>query len=393
MRPELITNSPDLAQLCSEGYEVAIKSGYLVVTSVPYVTPARTVELGTLVSVLDLAGPTTTKKPDSHVIHFIGSHPCNPDGSEIKGLGRHGDSNHKLAEGLIVDHAFSNKPENGYANYHEKITRYVQMISESARVIEPNATARTGHPVESEDPDSPFVYIDSNSSRAHITALSQKLKGHRIAIAGLGGTGSYILDLMAKTYTKEIHLFDDDDYRLHNVYRCPGAPTREQIERIPDKVEYLAEVYSRIHRGIIPHSEKLSAANVSLLTGFDCIFLCLDSGPEKKAVVDFLIGAGVPFVDTGVGIQVADSNLIGTVRATTVTSAKNNHVQNRMPMLDAAKDDYSTNIQIAELNMLNAVMAVLRWKKLAGFYADFRHEHHNTYTIETNSFVSDETLP
>jgi hypothetical protein len=42
--------------------------------------------------------------------------------------------------------------------------------------------------------------------------------------------------------------------------------------------------------------------------------------------------------------------------------------------------------------MLNAVMAVLRWKKLAGFYADFRHEHHNTYTIETNSFVSDETL-
>jgi molybdopterin/thiamine biosynthesis adenylyltransferase len=390
---DLIKNSPDLARLRSEGYEIAVKSGYLVVTSIPYVTSEQKVRRGTLVSELNLANNTRTAAPSTHVIHFIGLHPCYPDGSEIKGLGRHGNANNKLAEGLVVDHSFSNKPEPTYANYYEKVTRYIQMISEPARAIDPDANAQTGRVVESQDPDSPLVYIDTNSSRAFITAVSEKLKGQRLAIAGLGGTGSFILDLLAKTPVKEIHLFDDDDFRLHNAYRSPGAPTREQLDRIPGKVEYLSEIYSRLHKGIIAHPEKLSSANVNLLQGFHCVFLSLDSGPEKKAIVEFLLAHNVPLIDVGMGIQVGQENLIGIVRTTTVTPNKRDHIANRMPMVDAANDDYAANIQIAELNMLNAVMAVIRWKKLCGFYADFRHEHHATYTIETNSFVSDETQP
>jgi len=42
---------------------------------------------------------------------------------------------------------------------------------------------------------------------------------------------------------------------------------------------------------------------------------------------------------------------------------------------------------------LNAALAVIKWKKLVGFYADFRHEHHSTYTIEVNMLLSGETNP
>jgi hypothetical protein len=53
-------------------------------------------------------------------------------------------------------------------------------------------------------------------------------------------------------------------------------------------------------------------------------------------------------------------------------------------------DDYDTNIQIAELNALNATFAVIRWKKWCGFYADLEHEHHSVYTITTNGLVGDD---
>jgi hypothetical protein len=56
-------------------------------------------------------------------------------------------------------------------------------------------------------------------------------------------------------------------------------------------------------------------------------------------------------------------------------------------------DLYASNIQIAELNMLNAAFAVLRWKKYFGVYADYRQEHESSYTIETNALISEETPP
>ncbi|WP_318271316.1 ThiF family adenylyltransferase [Sphingobacterium cellulitidis] len=46
-----------------------------------------------------------------------------------------------------------------------------------------------------------------------------KLERQKIAIIGLGGTGAYILDMVAKTPVKEIHLFDGDSFDQHNAFR------------------------------------------------------------------------------------------------------------------------------------------------------------------------------
>jgi hypothetical protein len=64
----------------------------------------------------------------------------------------------------------------------------------------------------------------------------------------------------------------------------------------------------------------------------------------------------------------------------------------RIPCSEAdPENEYDRNIQIADLNMLNAAPAVVKWKKLFGFYADNESEHFSTYTIDTNLITSDET--
>ena len=52
---------------------------------------------------------------------------------------------------------------------------------------------------------------------------------------GLGGTGSYVLDLVAKTPVWEIHLFDGDAFLQHNAFRSPGAPSLDELEAQPPK--------------------------------------------------------------------------------------------------------------------------------------------------------------
>ena len=37
---------------------------------------------------------------------------------------------------------------------------------------------------------------------------------------------------------------------------------------------------------------------------------------------------------------------------------------------------------MADLNALNACLAVVKWKKLRGFYRDLEQEHHCTYTTD-----------
>ena len=39
-------------------------------------------------------------------------------------------------------------------------------------------------------------------------------------------------------------------------------------------------------------------------------------------------------------------------------------------MADAPDDEYRTNIQTAELNAMNAALAVLRYKQVRGFYVE-----------------------
>lgn len=389
MSSALINRSLDLLRLRNEGCEVEVTGSYLVVGNVPYVDANRTVQRGSLVSSLTLAGDITTK-PDTHVVFFTGTQPCNADGRPILGL-QHGESTQTLAPGLVVQRSFSNKPPEGYSDYYAKMMRYVTMLSDPAHSIN-GSTARTFKVLPADDGVTPFVYLDTNTSRAHIGVISAKLEGKKIAIVGVGGTGSYVLDAVAKTPVAEIHIFDADLFLQHNAFRAPGAAAVDVLNKHPSKVEYLRETYSRMHRGIVAHQVFITAANVGLLQAMDFVFLSMDASEDKRQIMRYLVDRDIPFTDCGLGVQAVDGKLLGIVRATTVTPGKHDHVDARVSCVDVVDDDYGTNIQIAELNMLNAAMAVLKWKKHFGFYVDSEREHHSTYTVSGNMLLSEEIV-
>jgi hypothetical protein len=47
-------------------------------------------------------------------------------------------------------------------------------------------------------------------------------------------------------------------------------------------------------------------------------------------------------------------------------------------------DDYTSNIQIADLNALNAILAVIRWKRHIGFYASYERTNLTVYKLFLN---------
>ena len=393
MSHQLISRSLDLKRLRDEGYGIEIISRYLLIKPVPYVNAERQVKLGTLVLELTLALGDVTTAPSTHVAYFIGDHPCNMDGSKLSKI-EHSSSRQQLAQDILVDHSFSAKPLSGsYKDYYEKVKTYVAIIAGPAQKIDASATAQTFPLITSEEEDSVFYYLDTASSRAEINMISRKLEPYKIAIIGLGGTGSYVLDFVAKTHVKEIHLFDRDEFLQHNAFRAPGAPSSDHFGTAPKKVSYFKDLYSRMRRGIVAHDCHIDASNTDKLREMDFVFLCIDDGEAKRIIVESLESLGIRFVDVGMGIELVDDSLRGILRVTASTAKQREHFRKRVSLADAVgNDDYDRNIQIVELNALNAAMAVIKWKKLCGFYLDFENEHHSTYTINSNMLLSEDQL-
>ncbi|MCB1380025.1 MAG: ThiF family adenylyltransferase, partial [Alphaproteobacteria bacterium] len=300
MSRRLISLNDDLKALADDGYEVAIEGSHLVVSNVPYVNARREVKRGKLVSVLELRGERTSP-PSTHIAMFSGDHPCDQLGNELRHI-KHGSGKQNLGNGLSVDHSFSAKPKDGYRDYHHKMATYAEMISGPARAIDPSATAKSFVVIDSDDADPVFHYMDTASTRAGIGAITDKLRVPRVAIVGLGGTGSYVLDFLAKTPVLEIHLFDGDDFFQHNAFRGPGAASLEEISSPRKKVEYWARRYDPMRRGIVQHPVFLDEENAALLDDMDFVFLCVDSGASKRPVVERLEEKGIAFVDVGMGV-------------------------------------------------------------------------------------------
>lgn len=382
----LISRNPELQRLIDEGYEIEIRAGYLLVHSVPYVNSKKEVARGVIVSELTTSTPDVLCRPSTHQVHFIGEHPCKADGTDLVQI-RCQSGEFKLVEGITAQHWFSNKPKCGYyENYYEKVTSYVRVISSQARALDPDADARTFRAREPVEDDSVFLYQDTASSRAGIRRLAERFRQLRIAFVGLGGTGSYALDLVAKTHVVEIHLFDADLLKPHNAFRFPGAISRETLDRGITKVKYLSEYYSTMRRGVVPHEVMIDEDNVMELASFDFVFLCVDRGEVRQLVLRALANTGVTVIDVGMGLNLSDDqeSIWGTCRVTASTPSTRDIALARIPKVDRDEELYASNIQVADFNCLNAALAVTKWKRMCGFYHDDHDEYETTFSVNLN---------
>ena len=386
MSRRLISLNPQLQQLINEGYEIEVRAGYLLVHSIPYANSKKEVARGVIVSELTTATPDILAQPSTHQVHFIGEHPCKADGTDLIQI-RSQSGEFKLAEGVTAQHHFSNKPRRGhYETYYEKVVSYVRVISSQAKALDPTVDARTFRTREPIEDDSVFLYQDTASSRAGIQRLATRLRLQRIAFVGLGGTGSYALDLVVKTHVAEIHLFDADMLRPHNAFRFPGAISRETLDRRITKVKYLSEHYSTMRRGVVPHEVMIDEVNVLELAGFDYVFLCVDRSDVRQLVLRALAGTPVKVIDVGMGLNLShdQESIWGTCRVTTSTPLTRDIALARIPRADRDEELYASNIQVADFNCLNAALAVAKWKRMSGFYLDDQDEYETTFSVNLN---------
>jgi hypothetical protein len=386
MSQELINLSPDLKRLVDEGYSLELRNGFVLIHDIPYINTLKTHQSGTLVCPLTLSG-NKTARPNDHVMRFIGDHPCDVDGNEITSI-KHSSATENLGEGITVNHMFSNKPPDGFDNYYDKFLNYICIIIAPVLQIDPLATAQMNKPVI-ETTDSVFYYRDSSTSRANIGSAVEKLSGQKVGIVGLGGTGSYVLDLVSKTPVSEIHLFDGDKFYSHNAFRAPGAASIEELENVEYKTDRFANIYAKMRKGIVSHPINLSYDALGCLLALDFVFLCIDTGEDKKNIIQALVISATPFIDTGIGLEINAEKLFGAARITAVLMPNKEGWKDRISFGETRDELYSSNIQIAEINSLCAVLAVIKWKKFYGVYREDQVNDFITFDIGMGDIINE----
>lgn len=389
MSQQLINHSEDLQRLQELNLVMDIKNGFLFIHRVPYLTSSKEVKYGVLVSRLQLAGNKTQSNPE-HTTYFAGDIPCKLDGRPFNMVIN--SSTQVIADGFEVNCHFSSKPKpHGYRDYFHKMTTYINMITAPAKAVDADATEK-GKQIDLSKEETVFNYLDTNSNKPELKELTKRFESEKVGIIGLGGTGSYILDLVSKVPVEAIHVFDGDWYYNNNAFRAPGAASMDDLIIPKKKVEYYESIYSRMHKKIVAHPYYLSEDKFNQLREFTFVFLSIDKGDIKRKIIEYLQLHEIPFIDSGIGVDFKNGSLTGLIRNTIGTPDNYKHLWNSpyISYRDNPDNEYK-NIQVAELNLLNAGFAVLKWKKLRGFYHDLTNEHNMFYRINANKIQNDET--
>lgn len=379
----LVSHNDDLKRLVDKGYAVAFDSNCLIVRDIPYLDSNRQLQTATIVAKLVFVDQNRVKQ-DDHQVYFSGSAPHGLDGRPIPNLGG-GAANFPLSEAckdIVIQRSFSNKPTKTgrFEDFFEKIESYVAIISGPA-MESYGATPYTFRAVTDVASDSPFKFHDTLTSRAEITDLAAKFKNDVIAIIGLGGTGAYVLDFIVKTPVREIRTFDLDVFHVHNAFRSPGKLDSAEFGKT--KAEVYGARYENFRTGLSALPKLIDASSADDLAGVTFGFVCVDKGSSRAKIFELLLRTRIPFIDVGMGLKRKNGALNGMLRTTYYSPEHGEKIRDKglAELADNEDDEYRTNIQIAELNAVNAALAVIRFKQLRGFYFEDVPYYHLLFEV------------
>lgn len=380
MFQELVSHNKDIEQLLLKGYAIALDSGHLVVRDIPYLDDKGALCWGAIVCKLK----STDKKHfvmEDHQIYFAGSHPHGLDGKPIPNLAGGPHTLPLISTDVVVQRSMSNKPAGGYPDHVAKIDRYVAILCGPA-MERYGANPLSFRQVKSEGEESVFKIADTLTSRAEIGDLAQLFKDEVVAIIGLGGTGSYVLDYLVKTPVARIIGFDRDPYHVHNAFRSPGR-LADDGELDHPKAEVYQDRYENFRHGLTLLPKFIDESCTEDLKGVTFAFVCVDKGNSRRGIFDLLMKLGIPFIDVGMGLNRKQHSINGTLRATYYEPANGQKMRDRnlAELADRPDDEYRVTVQIAELNALNACLAVIRYKQLKGFYLDENGFNHLLFKV------------
>ena len=386
MFQKLVSHNEDIQRLVEQGYAVGFDSNFMIVRDIPYLDDKGALKIGAIVTTLVFTDQEHVTQHD-HQIFFAGSHPHNLDGSPIANLGGGGAALtlSDAAADVKVERQFSNKGRVdgqlvAFANFFDKIESYVGIISSPAKA-KYGANPLTFRSVEKMAENSVFKIHDTLTSRAEITDLSALFKDEIVAVIGLGGTGAYLLDFLVKTPVKEIRGFDRDPFHVHNVFRAPGKFDPTELCRAKSDV-YQAR-YENFRHGLSLTAKFIDASCDDDVQGVTFAFVCVDKGPSRAGIFELLMRKRIPFIDVGMGLNRKRGPLAGMMRATYYSPEDAQKVKDKCvsELSERPADEYRKNIQIGELNALNAVLAIHKYKQLKGFYVEETPNYHVIFDV------------
>lgn len=380
-----MSHNPDIDRLVDKGLSISITDNYLVVQNVFYLNSQIELCKGALVSVF--TGTERIQMQD-HQMYFCGSHPCLVNGNPIQGLGG-GPINPQLQiDNVVAERSFSHKKTTDgimrdYLDWYEKVIEYVGVICTPAMDVFGDQANPYKFSEFSDVKDPIFNFRDTLTSRAFIGDLTKRFENEVIGIIGLGGTGSYILDFIVKTRVKEIRGFDVDLFYAHNAFRSPGKTIETEFEK--SKAKVYQERYENFRTGISLYKKNIVEGCEEDLLGCTFVFVSIDKGEARKVIFEILEKLKIPFIDVGMGLNRNFDAIGGQIRTTYFDSENTAKIisENWAPLTDSPDHEYRRNIQIAELNALNACIAVIKYKKLRGFYAKDETSYNIGWNIDS----------
>ena len=381
-----LENHEDLLNLIRQGYSLSIVEDHLVVNDVPYLDANMALQRGRLAAKLRLVTPETLGAPENHQMYWSGSQPHYMDGTPIPQLGSGGPINLTLGETTYVRH-LSNKPPEGFPSYTLLIEHYVSLLSAPAQSLH-GATALTGAYYDVPDHISAYKVRDTFSARAEIIDLNRKLSAEKVAIIGLGGTGAFVLDFMVKTPVHSIDAYDFDVFEVHNCFRSPGEVVFDDFGQ--PKTSVYQRKYENFRHRLTFHNHRVTGEDDDRFDGITFAFVCIDDGPSREQICRMLLRLGIPFIDVGMGVEKESDELDGLLRTTLFTAASAERALSEVPF--DSRDEmgaYRVFVQIAELNALNAAIAVIRYKQFRHFYADENSPYQNIISIGSSNWISE----
>ena len=379
------------------GFTVRDESGVLRAVRVPCLLAGGVIGTCTL----ETSYNPTSGKPDNQIggdVHAVrittdeerDGRVYQADGTPI---GNYVDGDDKTWSNISIKKGWQGSPEED-ATASDLIHRYAKHIvgaMSEAGYSETSFLAKSG----------PFKIPNTFEARAAIGPVQNRIRGQSIAIIGLGGTGAYVLDLIAKTPVQAIHLMDSDHVDWHNLMRAPGAPTDDEIEFLKknnlDKVEYYHAKYDSLREGIHTHAVRVDGSTrfAEFLSEYplDYAFVCIDQRkecdpPRQDVVYASLSEAGIPFIDSGVSITLENDAVSGAV-TTSSYDAGSLEWQNAIPnaRVDGNVPGYC-NVQLPEVNALAASLAVMEWRRRTEQYVPGSASFLYKFRLETPRIIT-----
>ena len=391
MSTSLISRNSDLSALSAAGYSLEVRGAYLLVLGVPYVAPNCEIQFADIVTDLEVsgsAGEEITLPPRNHTVWWTGESPHNSAHESMEAYLSCGkwEDGRDIGEGITVYMQWSRKPREagkarGYRDYLEKIETYVAEVCSQAEGLKPGvleAAKKGGDPVVISS--TRFAYMDTNSYRNGTRGIESRIEEEVVAVIGVGGTGSYLVDVLAKTNIMDLHLFDDDVMKIHNAFRVAGAARVGELNGKKPKVDWHAERYNNVRvEGLHLHRVKLHEENLDVLQGFTTVFIAVDDLKTRRTIQKACTAMGVFHLSVGIGLEVEGPNedqIGGMVKVETnlkpCERSEDAHEASQPEPGEERDNVYDSNIQTPELNMLGAALAITEWKANRGFYCNDR---------------------